>query len=304
MKRKALGKGLAALLPDAPGVEAGERLLEVAPDRIDPNPHQPRQNIDPGRLAELARSMAEQGVVQPLVVRRQGSRYQLIAGERRWRAAQQVGLTKLPVIVREATDGELLEIALVENIQREELNPIEEASAYRRLVTELGYSQEQVASRVGKDRSTVANVLRLLRLPREIRALIAGQKLSPGHARPLLSLADPEAQTVIARQIVEKGLSVREVERRVKAAGRPKSAAHPVRSDPNTREAEGHLERALGTRVRIRRKAPRAKEGRVEIDFHSEEELQRIYETVVLGARTAKLEGTSRAHAREREPNP
>jgi ParB family chromosome partitioning protein len=304
MKRKALGKGLAALLPDAAGAPAGERLLEVAPEHIDPNPHQPRQHIDPERLAELARSMTEQGVVQPLVVRRLGSRYQIIAGERRWRAAQQAGLAKLPVIVREASDGELLEIALVENIQREELNPIEEASAYRRLITELGYSQEQVANRVGKDRSTVANVLRLLRLPREIRALIAGQKLSPGHARPLLSLTDPEAQTRIAQQIVEKGLSVREVERRVKVAGRPPSAGgRSGRTDPNTREAEGHLERALGTRVRIRRGA-RGKHGRVEIDFHSEEELQRIYEAVVFGARAAKPPGTSRANARERDPHP
>jgi ParB family chromosome partitioning protein len=305
MKRKALGKGLAALLPEASAPPVGERLLEVAPDRIDPNPHQPRQHIDPGRLAELAKSMTEQGVVQPLVVRRLGSRYQLIAGERRWRAAQQAGLEKLPVIVREATDGELLEIALVENIQREELNPIEEASAYRRLITDLGYSQEQVASRVGKDRSTVANVLRLLRLPREIRALIAGQKLSPGHARPLLSLNDPEAQTLIARQIVEKGLSVREVERRVKFASQPpKSGGRSARSDPNTREAEGQLERALGTRVRIRRKGARGRQGQIEIEFHSEEELQRIYEAVVIGARAAKLEATTRAHARERESNP
>lgn len=296
MKRKVLGKGLAALLPEVPtqrlaatpGGE-GETMLEVSPERIDPNPDQPRQHMDADKLRELALSMTEQGVVQPLVVRRVGARFQIIAGERRWRAAKQAGLAKVPVVVREASDGELLEIALVENIQREELNPIEEAAAYRRLVTELGYSQEQVAHRVGKDRSTVANLLRLLRLPREIRGLIAEQKLSPGHARPLLSLSQPEAQIGIARQVVEKGLSVRDVERRVKAAGRPAKPGKGPTSDPNTREAEVQLQRALGTRVHIRRKG---KQGRLEIEFHSEEELHRIYETVLRGSRATK----SRTH--------
>lgn len=292
MKRKVLGKGLAALLPEVPvqrsatasGTES-EMMLEVSPERIDPNPNQPRQHIDADKLRELAQSMTEQGVVQPLVVRRVGARFQIIAGERRWRAAKQAGLTMVPVVVREANDAELLEIALVENIQREELNPIEEASAYRRLVMELGYSQEQVAHRVGKDRSTVANLLRLLRLPREIRSLIAEQKLSPGHARPLLSLARPEVQIEIARSVVEKGLSVRDVERRVKAAGRPVKSGKGHGSDPNTRDAEARLERALGARVHIRRKGKR---GRLEIEFHSEEELHRIYETVLRGSRATK----------------
>jgi ParB family chromosome partitioning protein len=289
MKRKVLGKGLAALLPDSPASgEEGEKLLELHPDRIDPNPEQPRQHIDPEKLSELAKSMIEQGVVQPLVVRRLGSRYQIIAGERRWRAAREAGLEKVPVIVRKAADRELLEIALVENIQREELNPIEEAGAYRRLITELGYSQEQVATRVGKDRSTVANLLRLLRLPREIRGLVAEQKLSPGHARPLLTLDAPEAQVAIARQIVEKGLSVREVERRVQKASRPVKEASPARTDANTREAESHLEQALGTRVHVRRQGRKGSRGRLEIEFHSEDELHRIYETVLRGARTAK----------------
>jgi ParB family chromosome partitioning protein len=260
-------------------------MLEVSPDRIDPNPNQPRQHIDEEKLRELAQSMTEQGIVQPLVVRRLGARFQIIAGERRWRAAKQAGLAKVPVVVREANDGELLEIALVENIQREELNPIEEAAAYRRLVTELGYSQEQVAQRVGKDRSTVANLLRLLRLPREIRGLIADQKLSPGHARPLLTLSAPEAQIEIARQVVDRGLSVRDVERKVKAASRPAKVPTEAPSDPNTREAEAQLERALGTRVHIRRQGQR---GRLEIAFHSEGELHRIYETVLRGARGSK----------------
>jgi ParB family chromosome partitioning protein len=282
-----LGKGLAALLP-GPSVDEGEKLLELPPDRIDPNPEQPRQHIDPMRLSELARSMAEQGVVQPLVVRRVGSRYQIIAGERRWRAAREAGLAKVPVVVRQAADRELLEIALVENIQREELNPIEEAGAYRRLITELGYSQEQVAARVGKDRSTVANLLRLLRLPREIRGLVSEQKLSPGHARPLLTLEAPEAQVSIAREIVEKGLSVRDVERRVGAVGRPARDPKASRSDANTKNAEAHLEQALGTKVRIRRQGKKGSRGRLEIEFHSEDELHRIYETVLRGARIGR----------------
>jgi ParB family chromosome partitioning protein len=288
MKRKVLGKGLAALLPDSPAGGEGEKLLELPPDRIDPNPEQPRQHIDPERLSELARSMIEQGVVQPLVVRRVGSRYQIIAGERRWRAAREAGLAKVPVIVRQAEDRELLEIALVENIQREELNPIEEAGAYRRLIAEVGYSQEQVAARVGKDRSTVANLLRLLRLPREIRSLVAEQKLSPGHARPLLTLDAPEAQVAIAREIVERELSVRDVERRVQAASRPAKTPRASRADANTRNAESQLEQALGTRVRVRRQGRKGSRGRLEIEFHTEDELHRIYETVLRGARTAK----------------
>lgn len=295
MKRKALGKGLAALLPEEPGQReasgtgASGALLEVDPARIDPNPDQPRQHIDEAKLAELAQSMREQGIVQPMIVRKHGSRFQLIAGERRWRAAQRAGITKVPVLVRDVADHQVLEIALVENIQREELNPIEEATAYRRLVSELGYSQEQVASRVGKDRSTVANLLRLLRLPRDVRGLIAKQALSPGHARPLLSLASAEHQLEIAAQIVAKGLSVREVERRVNAIKRPAAKPSKKRPDPNTREAEHRLEEALGTAVRIRRAGRGQKQrGRLEIDFHSEEELHRLYEIVQRGAREGK----------------
>jgi len=293
VKRKALGKGLAALLPEEPGRgaigEGGNVLLEVDPARIDPNPDQPRQHMDEEKLAGLARSLSEQGIVQPMIVRKDGARFQLIAGERRWRAAQRAGLEKVPVLVREVADHQVLEIALVENIQREDLNPIEEASAYRRLVSELGYSQEQVASRVGKDRSTVANLLRLLRLPRDVRGLIAKQALSPGHARPLLSLASAEHQLEIAAQIVAKGLSVREVERRVNAIKRPDAKPSKKRPDPNTREAERRLEEALGTAVRIRRAGRGQKQrGRLEIDFHSEEELHRLYEIVQRGAREGK----------------
>jgi ParB family chromosome partitioning protein len=287
MKRKVLGKGLAALLPDAAAGE-GEKLLELAPDRIDPNPEQPRLHMDPGKLSELAQSLRQQGVVQPLLVRRVGSRYQLIAGERRWRAAREAGLAKVPVVVRQAGDRELLELALVENIQREELNPIEEAGAYRRLIAELGYSQEQVAARVGKDRSTVANLLRLLRLPREIRLLVAEEKLSSGHARPLLMLEAPEAQLRIAREIVERGLSVRDVERRVASLQRKPGPKKNERTDANTRDAESRLEEALGSKVRIRRQGRKGTRGRLEIEFYSEDDLHRIYEAVLRGARASR----------------
>ena len=287
MKRKALGKGLAALLPDEPAT-GGAQLVEINPERIDPNPEQPRQSMDETKLGELARSMTEHGIVQPIVARRVGARFQIIAGERRWRAAQRAGLKKVPVIVRDVDDRQLLEVALVENIQREELNPMEEAAAYRRLVGELGYSQEQVAERVGKDRSTVANLLRLLRLPRGVRRLIEEQKLSPGHARPLLALPKAEMQTEIAELIVTRGLSVREVERWVQAASKPPSTKPKERADPNTREASRQMEQALGTAVRIRRQGAKGAKGRVEIDFHSENELHRIYQAVVSGARAAK----------------
>ncbi len=287
MKRKALGKGLAALLPDEPA-KGGTQLLDVGLERIDPNPDQPRQNMDETKLGELAQSMTEHGIVQPILARRVGSRFQIVAGERRWRAAQRAGLKSVPVIVRDVDDRQVLEIALVENIQREELNPIEEAGAYRRLVSELGYSQEQVAERVGKDRSTVANLLRLLRLPRRVRQLIEEQKLSPGHARPLLVLATAEMQTEIAEHIVTKGLSVREVERRVKAASKPPSTKPKERVDPNTQEASRQMEQALGTAVRIRRQGAKGAKGRIEIDFHSESELHRLYQAVISGARAAK----------------
>lgn len=286
MKRKALGKGLAALLPETPEL-TGEGLAEIEIDRIDPNPYQPRQHIEQSKLQGLARSLAQEGVMQPLVVRRVGSRYQLIAGERRWRAARLVGLARVPAIVRDVEEDRLLELALIENVQRENLNPIEEAGAYKRLVSELGLSQEQVAEKVGKDRSTVANLLRLLRLPEPIREAIARQELSPGHARPLLALKESRTQIQIAREVVEQGLSVREVERQVKAfMAPPKSEKKkPVAShtDPNTRAAEDRLRQALGTRVRIARKG---KGGTLEISFYSEEELGRIYEILLRGARS------------------
>lgn len=287
MKRKALGKGLSALLPEAPG-HAGEGLAEIDIERIEPNPFQPRQHLEASKIQQLARSLAQEGVMQPLIVRRVGSRYQLIAGERRWRAARLAGIARVPAIIRDVEEERLLELALIENIQREDLNPMEEAGAYRRLVSELGLSQEQVAEKVGKDRSTVANLLRLLRLPEPIRSAIGRQELSPGHARPLLAIADAQAQVQMAQEIVERGLSVREVEQRIKAITDPSQTEKKKKStrppgDPNTRAAEERLRRALGTQVRISRKK---RGGTVEIAFYSEEELGRIYEILLRGARS------------------
>ncbi len=286
MKRKALGKGLSALLPEAPEI-SGQGLVEVDVERIDPNPFQPRRQLQKEKLQELAKSLAQDGIVQPLLVRRVGSRYQLIAGERRWRAARMAGLARVPAVIRDVEEHQLLELALIENIQRENLNPIEEAAAYSRLVSDIGLSQEQVADRVGKDRSTVANLLRLLRLPEPIQDAIAREKLSAGHARPLLAIRDSKLQVEIAREVAEKGLSVREVERRVQAlsavpkAKKVAKIAPPL--DANTRAAEDRLRQALGTRVCISRKG---RTGSIEITFHSEEELSRIYEVLLRGART------------------
>ena len=279
-KRPALGKGLSALIPDAPEPPRASPL-EVDVDRLSPSDFQPRGHVADARLDELAQSIRSNGVIQPIVVRRVGDRFQIIAGERRWRAARQAGLTRVPIVVRDVAPGQeqsLLEMALIENIQREDLNPIEEALAYRRLTDEFHLTQEAIAGAVGKDRATVANVIRLLRLPDEVRAEVAGGRLSMGHARALLSLAGEADQRRIARDVIARGLSVRETETIVKrSASHPEPAdappAKPV--DVHTRAAEERLRLALGTRVRIVRKGPR---GRIEIDFGSEDELIRIFD--------------------------
>ncbi len=281
MKRKALGKGLSALLPDPePADSPPESTSTVPVSSLEPNPFQPRTVFEPGRLAELAASLKETGMVQPILVRRQGGRYQIIAGERRWRAAREAGLESVPVVVREVPDERLLELALVENIQRQELLPLEEAQAYQRLHDEFHLTQEEVARRVGKDRSTVANTLRLLRLPREVRELLASARLDAGHARALLALERAEDQVALAREAARRGLSVREVERRVAAARAPRKAR--ARADANTRAAEERLRAALGTRVHIRR---RGKGGALAIHFTSESELQRLFEILLRGGR-------------------
>jgi ParB family chromosome partitioning protein len=274
-KRPALGRGLSALIPDAPAPQAAERALDVDIDLLQPNKFQPRTHMDDGRIEELARSIRSNGVIQPIVVRKAENGYEIVAGERRWRASQRAGLLKVPVVVRDIPDDRLLAAALIENIQREDLNPIEEAHAYRRLGDEFGLTQEQIAESVGKDRSSVANYVRLLRLPPEVRDHVGGRALSMGHARALLSLPDAESQLRVGREIVQKGLSVRDTEALVKRAVSPAPDKPEVPKDVHTRAAEDRLRFALGTRVRIVRKG---KAGKIEIDFSDENELQRIYE--------------------------
>jgi ParB family chromosome partitioning protein len=281
-KRPALGRGLSALIPDAaPPLPAAPR--EAAPQELDidllvPNPRQPRTYIEEHQLEELAQSIRTHGVLQPVLVRRRDGRFEIVAGERRWRAAQRAGLLKVPVVVRDVADDDLLQVALIENIQRENLNAIEEAQAYRRLSDEMNLSQEEIAAAVGKDRATVANYIRLLRLPVEVRNDLASGSLTMGHARALLGLADEGAQRRIAREVVSRGLSVRETEALIRREATPSVPPPPRKVDPNTRAAEDQLKLALGTRARIVR---RGASGRIEIDFTSEDELQRLYELIV-----------------------
>ena len=275
-KRPALGLGLSALIPDAPAAPAAsERALEVDIDLLRPNRFQPRTHMDDGRIEELSRSIRSNGVIQPIVVRKADTGYEIVAGERRWRASQRAGLLKVPIVVRDIPDDKLLAAALIENIQRENLNPIEEAHAYRRLADEFGMTQEQIAESVGKDRSSVANYVRLLRLPTEIRDHVGAGTLSMGHARALLGLPDDAAQLRIGRDVVAKALSVRETETLVKRTVAPPPDKPEEQKDVHTRAAEEKLRFALGTRVRIIRKG---NGGRVEIDFGDENELHRIYE--------------------------
>jgi len=281
-KRPALGRGLSALIPDAPAAtappprDAAPREVDI--DRLTPNRYQPRGHVDDAQLEELAQSIKANGIIQPIVVRPAGDGYEIVAGERRWRAAQRAGLLRVPVVVRDLADDKLLEVALIENIQREDLNPIEEALGYRRLIDEFNLTQDAVATAVGKDRSTVANSLRLLRLPAEVRAEVAAGRLSMGHARALLAIADEAVQRQTARDVLARGLSVRDVELLVKkltAGQEAPSAPEPAKPDVHTRAAEERLRFVLGTRVRIIRKG---KAGRIEIDFTSEDELHRLYE--------------------------
>jgi ParB family chromosome partitioning protein len=281
-KRKALGKGLAALLPEPEGEPRPEATTEVPVGQLQPNPLQPRTIMDPARLQELSASIRESGMVQPILVRRTAEGYQIIAGERRWRAAQQAGLATVPVTVREVADERLLELALIENIQREELSPLEEAQAFQRLQQDLGLTQEEVARKVGRDRSTIANSLRLLRLPREVRELLAAGRLEAGHARALLALEHAEDLIGLGREAARKGLSVREVERRV-ALLRAPTAKKASRKDANTRAAEERLRAALGARVEISR---RGHGGALRIAFASEAELNRLFELLLRSGRS------------------
>ena len=286
-KRPALGRGLSALIPDAPASEPALQPsappaprgvpLEVDLDRIVPNPRQPRLQMEQGPLEELAQSIRSNGIIQPILVRRSGDQFEIIAGERRWRAAQIAGLLRAPVIVREIADDQLLQVALIENIQRENLNPIDEATAYRRLLDECAMTQEALADAVGKDRASIANHLRLLRLPGDVQRQVSAGALSMGHARALVALENPVTLKKAADDVVARGLSVRETEALVRRLNAPPAQAAVAVKDVHTREAEDVLKLALGTRVRIVRKG---KGGKVEIDFVSEDELNRIYEHI------------------------
>jgi ParB family chromosome partitioning protein len=284
-RRPALGKGLSALIPNAPE-PSRPGVIEVDIDLLAPNEQQPRLSVDDARLDDLTRSIQANGIIQPILVRRTGSSYRIIAGERRWRAAQRAGLLKVPVVVRDMKEGserQSLELALIENIQRENLNPVDEAAAYQRLAEQFGLTQEQIAAAVGKDRSSVANFMRLLKLPDEVRAELASGTLSMGHARALLALSDAAAQRQAAREVISRGLSVRDTELLVRKFGTaggstdkpPRNAA--VKPDVHTRAAEDRLRFSLGTKVRIVR---RGQAGVIEIDFSSEDELNRLYDVL------------------------
>ncbi len=288
MTRKPLGRGLGALLSANEPDVSGESL-EVSIDLIEPSPMQPRTRFDEAKLTELATSIRSNGVVQPLLVRRKSEGFELIAGERRWRAAQLAGLPRVPVIVRQVPDDKLLELALIENIQREDLNAIEEAHAYRKLIETIGLTQESLAERVGRDRSYITNYLRLLRLPPDIQRLVEEAKLSTGHARTLLGTSDVDSQRRIARRIIQRGLSVRDTERLVRELekGRATKQQNEKRLavDPNVRAAETKLRRHLGTQVRIVESADGS--GRIEIEFYNPGDLDRLFRLLLPRARPA-----------------
>ncbi len=291
--RKALGRGLTSLLvsratpkpeappqAQAPATPSPDAITRIALDLVDPNPLQPRTAFQPDRLQELADSIRANGIIQPLVVRPRNGRYQLVAGERRWRAARLAGITEVPVSVQDIPDDRLLEITLVENIQREDLNPIEVAHAFDRLARDLDLSHDEIARRTGKDRTSITNTLRLLKLPPDIQALVAEHRLSMGHARAILGLPTEELQRQVAEKASSQGLSVRQVEHLVQKIGstrEPKSIEEAL--DPNVKAAVQELERVLGTRVKITGK-PDVR-GHIEIAYYSPDDLQRIYALIV-----------------------
>lgn len=287
--RRALGRGLNSLipirapapLPDATPAPPDHSVAKLAVDSIDPNPLQPRRVFQSERLEELAQSIRANGIIQPLVVRNRGSRYQLVAGERRLRAARLAGLTEVPAIVQDFPDDRLLEITLIENIQREDLNPIETAQAFDRLARELHLSHEDIGNRTGKDRTTITNLLRLLQLPADLQQLVGEKRLTPGHARCLLTLPTAVLQREVAQKAVEQGWSVRQMERltqKLLAVPEAKPADAPA-LDPNVKAAIQEMERVLGTKVRIVEKAKQ--KGRIEIDYYSPDDLDRIYSAIV-----------------------
>ncbi|MEO7674107.1 MAG: ParB/RepB/Spo0J family partition protein [Pyrinomonadaceae bacterium] len=281
MPRQSLGRGLSALLGDE---SPKDNVLELDIDQIEPNSEQPRSRFPETALDELAQSIKANGIVQPIVVRRKGPKYQIVAGERRWRSAQRAGLRRIPVVVREVSDDKLLELALVENIQRQELNAVEEARAFRKLIDTIGLTQEMVSERIGKERSMIATSLRLLKLPDEVLTYIEEEKLTAGHGRALLLAADASAQRRIAKSIVDLSLSVRETEKLARRMGKegsqtPETTRVKASKDANVVSAETKLRRKLGTNVNI---VPgKQGGGKVEIEYYSMDDLDRIYQMII-----------------------
>ncbi|QHZ54311.1 ParB/RepB/Spo0J family partition protein [Brevibacillus sp. NSP2.1] len=273
---RGLGKGLNALITSNL-IEEGEQVKEVSFSEIRPNPYQPRKEFEQSAIDELANSIREHGIIQPLIVRKSIKGYELVAGERRLRAAKLAGLKQVPVVVKAYTDQQLMEIALIENLQRENLNPLEEAEAYEKLIAHHDYTQEQLAQRIGKSRPHVANMLRLLQLPESIRKMVSAAELSMGHARALLGVSDEKVQKQLAKDVVEKGLNVRQLEELVKqlSVSRETKKKKPAKSEPILIELEERLRSRFGTAVKIKKGAKR---GKIEIDFYSQEDLQRIIE--------------------------
>lgn len=285
MARKALGRGLSALLGEDISKENGEDYLEINLDLIEPNAKQPRTKFREENLDELAQSIKANGIVQPILVRKKGEKYQLVAGERRWRAAQRVGLQSIPAVVRDIPDEKLLELALIENIQRQELNAIEEAKAYKNLIESVGLTQEMVAERVGKNRTVITTFLRLLKLPKNIQELIENEKITAGHGRALLMTDNEEFQNQISKMIMEMSLSVRETEKAVKRlmSGKQVTVENKevkLKKDANIRAAETKLKRFLGSNVRILQKE-QGGGGKIEIEFYGETDLDRIYNLIL-----------------------
>ena len=284
-KKMGLGKGLGALLPE---IDQGEvkTLFSCGIEEIIPNRSQPRKHFDESRLQELAESIKEKGILEPLIVRKVEQGYELIVGERRWRAAQKAGLTEVPVLVKEIQSREALELSLIENLQREDLNPIEEAEAFKRLTEEFNTSQEELATRIGKDRSTITNALRLLRLPFEVRSQLLQNRITAGHARAILSLETKEKQKELCSLIIKKGLSVREAETIAKRwSEKPKKAVTKDRRkgqlESQLNSLQDSLRKHLGTKVQITAKGKR---GKIEIEYYSYEDLERIVETILKNA--------------------
>lgn len=283
MPRQTLGRGLSALLDEMPEVpEAASQEIDI--DLISPNPEQPRTRFTEENLEDLAQSIRTNGVVQPIVVRSKNGRYEIVAGERRWRASQRAELRRIPAVVKEVSDEKMLELALVENIQREELNPIEEAKAYRKLIDTIGLTQEVLSERIGKSRSVIATAVRLLRLPGDIQHSIEEGSLSMGHGRALLTTDDLKIQRTVANLIIDKGLSVREAEKAVKQLSKSPQPIHNKvftrTADPNVKVAETRLMRSLNTNVKIQ-PAKKGTGGKIEIEYYSTDDLDRIYQVIL-----------------------